>query len=359
MNEGQGPVSWTQALFFMPIASQWPMEYRETLVKHRRPYSMNGSRLKIVIAMFLLLCTSWAFGAGTYTFKEVWGYLMQGEERLMTGKEPLTDLCLFSARINDMGRLDGPVNIPPLVRRPRRIHLVISAPFNKALMYFCLRQDVATRDGLIEDIVRVSQGFDGIQIDFESIRPEEGGAFLAFLGQLRRRLPAGVRLSVAVPARTQKVKDAYNYAAISALVDRVLVMAYDEHWRTGQPGPIASAGWCREVVDYAQKTIAPQKLVMGLPLYGRVWQDEDVARALKYPQTLALWEQVAKPTVKRGGDRTPFFTYQTTVQASVYFEDVQSLTEKLALYHGKGLNAVGFWRMGQGPAALWQRFNAQ
>ena len=295
-----------------------------------------------------------SFGAESYRFQEVWGYLMQGEERFLTGQEPLTDLCLFSARVNDIGRLDNPVPIPRLARRPNRIHLVISAPASKTLMYFCLRQDAATRDGLIEDIVRSSQGFDGVQIDFETIRPEEGGAYLAFLGLLRRQLPASIRLSVAVPARTQKTEDAYNYAAISALVDRVLVMAYDEHWRTGQPGPIASAGWCKEVVDYAQQTIAPDKLVMGLPLYGRVWQDETVARALKYPQTLDLWQQVSKPMVKRGPDKTPYFNYQTTVKASVYFEDVQSLTEKLALYQSKGVQGIGFWRIGQGPAAIWE-----
>jgi len=293
---------------------------------------------------------------GALAFQEVWGYLMKGEERFLRGTEPITDIGYFSAQVNDTGRLDGTVPRPALPGRSGqscRVHLVVSAPANKALMYFCLAKDLDTRGALIRDIVQAARGYDGVQIDFEALRAEERSAYLSFLGQLKRSLPASMRLSVALPARTGRQDDAFSYAAIAALVDRVLVMAYDEHWRTGPSGPIASKAWCRQVCAFAQRHVPAEKLVMGLPLYGRLWQEDDVATALKYPETLALWEQRGRPLVKRPQDNTPCFSFQQTITAMVYFEDTKSLAEKLTLYQGAGVRSVGFWRIGQGPSALW------
>ncbi len=291
-----------------------------------------------------------------WRFAEVWGYLMAGEEEVFAGSEPVTDIAYFSARVNDSGRLQGdihPATLPKRLRQGRRIHLVVSAPANKALLHGCLRRDRTLRDRLLRDIVNQAQGFDGVQIDFESLYPQEGPAYLAFLRQLKRNLPGSI-LSVALPARTQKKQDAFNYAAISTVADRILVMAYDEHGRAGEPGPIASAGWCERVCNFARNEIPRSKLIMGLPLYGRLWAKGKPTRALKYPETLKLWERVSKPTVKRLSDQTPTFRYQTSVTNTVYFEDIKSLSEKLSLYQGSGVRHVGFWRMGQGPVGLWK-----
>lgn len=291
-----------------------------------------------------------------YAFKEVWAYLMKGEEKYVTGEEPITDLCYFSARLNDVGRLDTVIQPPKLPRAPgttRRTHLVISAPASKTLMYFCLNKDYATREGLISDILRLGAPFDGVQIDFEAMRPEERSFYISFLATLKRRLGSNKILSVALPARTGPKDDAFDYRAIAGAVDRVLVMAYDEHWRTGPPGPIASAAWCEKVTRFATEMISNQKLIMGLPLYGRVWQKDSKARALKYPETLKLWEAEGKPRVRRTVDQTPFFEFNDKVGMAVYWEDQKSLGTKLRLYQRSGLQGVGFWRMGQGPAALW------
>lgn len=316
---------------------------------------MVGYR-RLLIAVLLLAAGGPLEAQVRWRFTEVWGYLMAGEEAVFTGSEPVTDIAYFSARVNDRGRLQGDIHastLPKYLRQGRRIHLVVSAPANKALMHGCLRRDRTLRDSLIRDIVNQARGFDGVQIDFESMYPQEGPAYLAFLRQLKRKLPGSI-LSVALPARTQKKQDAFNYAAISTVADRVLIMAYDEHGRVGEPGPIASAGWCERVCSFARGEIPQSKLIMGLPLYGRVWAKGKPTRALKYPETLKLWQRVSKPAVKRLSDQTPTFHYQTSVTNTVYFEDIRSLSEKLSLYHGSGVRHVGFWRMGQGPVGLWK-----
>ena len=303
--------------------------------------------------LFLFMITGLCSGQ-TIAFTETWAYLMKGEERYISGNEPLTDIGYFSAKVNDTGRLGTTIPRPSLPGRLKhaRIHLVISAPANKALMYFCLYRDKQVRAELIADIVAYSIPFDGVQIDFEVMRPEERSAYLSFLSEIKRKLPENKVLSVAVPARTAVMKDAFPYASISAIVDRVVIMAYDEHYRAGPPGPVASIEWCRRVCQFAKTQIPMQKLIMGLPLYGRLWQRESVAKALKYADTLSLWK-LDKPPVKREPGKIPFFEIKRTINGVAYFEDIQSLTEKLSLYKKLGVTGAGFWRIGQGPTALW------
>jgi len=304
--------------------------------------------------LLLLIVLSAQCSGQMVAFNENWVYLMKGEETYITGIEPLTDIGYFSARVNDIGRLDTAIPRPSLPGRLRnaRIHLVISAPGSKTLMYFCLNRDKKVRSDLISDILKLSRSFDGVQIDFEVMRVEERSAYLSFLSEIKRKLPKTKILSVAVPARTRVMDDAFPYASLAKIADRVIIMAYDEHYRAGPPGPVASIGWCKRVCQFAKTKIPAHKLIMGLPLYGRLWQKEAVARALKYPDTLALW-QSEKPMVKRETGEIPYFEFKKTINAVVYFEDMKSLTEKLSLYQQQGITGVGFWRMGQGPSALW------
>ncbi|MDH7598994.1 MAG: glycosyl hydrolase family 18 protein [Sedimentisphaerales bacterium] len=310
----------------------------------------------ILCVASVLIAASRPCTAGGFVFRELWGYLYKGEEAAITGQEPITDLCYFSATVDETGRVRQAVQRPglgPMRAGRQRVHLVINAPSNRSLMYFCLAKDRQTRDALLEDIVSVSSPFDGVQIDFETVRPEDKQAFISFLTLLKIRLGADKTLSVAVPARTGPRADAYDYNEIGRIADKVLVMAYDEHWQGGEPGPICSLDWCRRVCDYATKQIPTERLIIGLPLYGRAWQVVQYSRALRFHQTIELLDRLGK-SASRDNDKTPYFEYLEPVRVKVYFEDTQSLSAKLQACSEIGVRAVGFWRLGQGPVDLWQ-----
>ncbi|HSV43173.1 MAG TPA: glycosyl hydrolase family 18 protein, partial [Candidatus Bathyarchaeia archaeon] len=158
--------------------------------------------------------------------------------------------------------------------------------------------------------------------------------------------------SVAVPARWWTKENPFDYTEIAQLADRVIVMAYDEHWRTGPAGPIASLPWCTKVLNFAKTYIPKEKLVMGLPLYGRAWQVDAVPEALKYFQTTALCKK-NQCVVKMTEAGTPYFEFNGTFTIAVHFEDMQSLTEKVKTYHTNDIAALSFWRIGQEPAEFW------
>jgi len=288
-------------------------------------------------------------------FQEIWAYLMQGEEKELSGTEPITDLCYFGASLGRDGRIADVITRPSIVlkdgNRPR-IHLVVAELSNAALMHFSLDPKYGVRPQLVDDIVRVSDPFDGVQIDFESVARDDAAFFFDFLRDLRDALPAGKELSIAVPARTQRFTDAYDYIRIAPFVDRMVVMAYDEHWSTSAPGPVASLPWCARVTDYVQGVVDNGKIVMGLPLYGRAWQDKRLARALRFRNVQDLVAETGS-TPSYASELGAWFEYSESVQVKVFYDDARTLREKLDLYRGRGVIAVAFWRIGQGPPELW------
>jgi spore germination protein len=288
-------------------------------------------------------------------FKEIWAYLMRGEEKELTGVEPITELCYFGASLTKEGRITEVVARPVVTSQnglQPKIHLVIAELSNFSLMHFSLDPEYGVRPLLMEDICRTAESFDGIQIDFESVSRDDAEYFFDFLRELKARLPVGKILSVAVPARTELVPDAYDYSRIAPIVDRIVIMAYDEHWSTSSPGPVASLPWCSRVVDYATSTIENGKIVMGLPLYGRAWQDKKLARALRFKSVQEIVAE-KKSKTSYASELGAYFEYSENVVVKVFYDDARSIMEKLQLYKARNINSVSFWRIGQGPPELW------
>src|SRR5271157_3181299 len=133
-------------------------------------------------------------GYQRFFFHEVWGYLMKGEEKEISGHEPFTDILYFGVTVNAEGRIVGSSKRPDLNykgARPR-IHLVVFKLSDPILLHLCLLKDQPVRNNLLDGIAASSLEFDGIQVDFEMLRPEDGPAFLDLLTDLRLKIPGKV-----------------------------------------------------------------------------------------------------------------------------------------------------------------------
>jgi len=321
--------------------------------------------MKFRYILFILLCSfllifnvSWGVVSeeadSQISFREVWGYLMRGEEKLFIKEAPITDIFYFSASVNAKGRINTSVNPPfsPVFSGgKKRIHLVISDLDHPARMHLALNKKYGVRYHLLKDLVEVSKKFDGIQIDFEAVENRDGRVFIAFLRDLKKALPSGKILSVAVPAKRMYVDDPYDYPAISRIADRVLVMAYDQHWSESKPGPVASLTWSRQIADYASKTISKKKLIMGIPLYGREWGDQGYSRSLRWTQVNKLMERddaVIEYSLEEGFK----VMYDVDMKSTLYFDDIKATRQKLTMYSDY-TRGVGFWRLGMENESLW------
>ena len=321
-----------------------------------------------VISILLFSCTAFSaysesnerINDNNIGFREVWGYMMRGEENLFTGSEPVTDVFYFSCSLDYKGRLNTSVQRPVLPDTrgiKRKIHIVITELSNPALVHFALDPAFNVRDNLVNDIIRVSEKFDGVQIDFESVAADDSENFYTFLRLIRDKMNADKIFSIALPARRKYVRDAYDYPIISSIVDRVFIMTYDEHWSTSKPGPVASYSWCNEVAIYAVNNIPRGKVVLGLPFYGRSWQDKTFSRSIK---TANLDDHLSKQGIVHeilGKDGNKI-SYRETVDVTVFCDDKNSIYEKLVLFRQYS-DSVGFWRLGFEKSDLWYMISIQ
>lgn len=297
--------------------------------------------------------------ADSLEFNEVWAYLMRGEEDRMKGNEPITDLCYFSAKVSGKGHITGEY-VPPSIKFSNKIrhHIVIAVLDNYALMHFVLNPDLPVRKNFINDICRVATKFDGVQIDFESVASTDAAWYFSFLNELRAALDKNKILSVALPPRKTRIADAYDYPSIAAIVDRVIIMAYDQHWSGSTPGPVAGLSWCKEVAEYAKSFIPKEKLIMGLPLYGRAWQNKNFNKSVHYKHV----EEIIKTSNVQphyDPENGSYFEYEETVKVRVYYIDERSIYDRLKLYSSMSVDNVAFWRIGQGPSGMWQGISAK
>jgi len=286
------------------------------------------------------------------TFKEIWGYVVTGQEAALTPGLPLTDVCYFGAEVDVYGKLTAIPKRQNLSSFPGRVHLTVTCG-SQALTYFTLLPGSPHRTALLADLIAAAAVYDGLNIDFENIPPRSGEAFLSFLRELRSGLPKNKIFSIALYGRTRQLaNDVYDYEKIKPLVDKIFVMAYDEHWSGSKPGPVSTLRWCRSVADYSMRVIGADKLVMGIPLYGRAWEEQNHSRALIYPTTEKLIETHHVKDIKYENG-IPTFDYKPNVSVKVYYEDEYSASARMELYKSMNIKAIGFWRIGQETPKVW------
>lgn len=285
------------------------------------------------------------------SFGEIWGYLVAGREQALNLRYPVSDIAYFGAEVDSYGALTGVPNFRNIQAfRGRKHFVVICNSFS--LTHFVLKEGSPEREALIRDLLEAAKPYDGLQIDFENIPARDGEAFLSFLRDLRAGLENKI-FSVALRARVRTLAgDVYDYAKIKPLVDRILVMAYDEHWSTSEPGPIASMDWCRRIARYSLDTIGAEKLVMGLPFYGRSWGDVTTNSAHVHSGVERIIREQNVTEIDRENS-IPTFTYEIPVTVTTYFEDAYSLSSRLDMYQKMGVASVGFWRLGQETPDFW------
>jgi spore germination protein YaaH len=286
-------------------------------------------------------------------FGEIWGYVMAGREAALANNLPLSDIGYFAAEVDSYGKLtDIPKRRNLNLKFTGRVHLVVVCN-SRSLTHFVLDPGNRYRRELIADLITAAKDFDGLQIDFENIPARDTDTFFSFLKDLRQGLPSDKMFTIALPARTKKITDdQYDYEKIKSHVDRILVMAYDEHWSGSKPGSVASIQWCKKVAEYSLKVIGKEKLIMGLPFYGRAWGDYSPSRALIYTTTEKIIDDEKVKEIRRENG-IPVFEYSKNVSIIVYYEDTYSLSARMEMYRSMGVSSIGFWRLGQETSEVW------
>lgn len=226
-----------------------------------------------------------------------------------------------------------------------------------------LLSNQSRRQLLIRNLVEVVKrdGYDGVNIDFEFIAAADAAYFTNFLQELKKALGGNKTLSVAVFARTgqENWQNGYQYDKIGAVADRVVVMAYDYHYKTSAPGAVAPLWWVEQVTDYMVKQIPREKILLGMPTYGYDWPEGENATTVTASKLSGLISKYGGSVHFDYSNMSPCFSYydESGRFHQVWLENQQSLDEKWNVAVEHGLGGISFWRIGNGFSDLYAVLN--
>jgi spore germination protein YaaH len=213
--------------------------------------------------------------------------------------------------------------------------------------------------------ILVEYQFDGVNFDLEKAAPTDRSLFTKLIRDWSARFQqANLIVTIDVPAKTSNDpldiwRGSFDYKAIGQAVDEVIIMTYEEHWAVSEPGSVASIPWVTRVLNYAIANIPPQKIYMGIPMYGYDWPEKGAGRVIGYQRAIELARRHGAPLQWDATQHSTYFRYETMgVRHTVYFEDPRSLKDKLDLALQKGIRGVALWEMNLSYPSFWEVLHA-
>jgi len=236
--------------------------------------------------------------------------------------------------------------------------------FDQNVSTYDLLVSSASRAVLIDTMMEEASkyGFDGWNIDFETLESKTGPHYIQFIKELSVRCrQEGVVLSVDnyVPA---SYNEFYDLEAQGKVVDYVIIMAYDEHYSGSETaGSVASLGFLKRAVNGTLKKMPKERIVMAIPFYTRLWTEQETDGVVKLSSE-ALTMNGAKDVLSRNKvtaqyDEASGQNYaeykKNGVTYKIWMEDMDSLHERLKVIAGADVAGVAAWRLGFETEQVW------
>lgn len=134
----------------------------------------------------------------------------------------------------------------------------------------------------------VKNQYDGLDLDFESLKAEDRDRYSSFVAQLAKELHSKKKkLSVTVHPKFEEPgtwdgTKSQDWVALGKSADVVKIMCYDYSWSTSPAGPIAPTEWVTNLAKYALKVLPKEKIDIGVAWYGYQWKKDGPADSLVF-----------------------------------------------------------------------------
>jgi spore germination protein YaaH len=191
----------------------------------------------------------------------------------------------------------------------------------------------------------------GLVIDLESLPSATQPDLLMFLAAVRERCRHhGWTLAVTAPVNNPE----WDLRRLGQVADRVILMAYDEHWQSGEPGPIASEPWFVSAVEQALTQLRPSRTVVAIASYAYDWPATGPATILSIEGAKALASaNDAKSTRDPASGSTHFSYVAGGVAHSVWMSNASVVRRQLAMVGSWKAAGAALWRLGTEDPAIW------
>ncbi|MDP4170990.1 MAG: DUF2062 domain-containing protein [Bacillota bacterium] len=198
-------------------------------------------------------------------------------------------------------------------------------------------------------------GFAGINIDFEAINQQDQPKLTQFMSNLATQFHhQGLMVTEDVPPGNPE----FDYASLSKVVDRMVVMLYDEHSSVSEPGPIASTDWVKKNLE--NLNIPSEKLIVSLGNYGYDWTNHSKAAAdpVTFGDIMDMTFGTKMNVQWNSGTGNPYLRYQDGEdQHIVWFLDAATFYNQMQAAIENGSKGLAIWRLGAEDPSIWKIIN--
>ncbi len=287
-------------------------------------------------------------------------------------------------QIDENGLVTGePQPVVLKVAKESRITILpLFALFNPEKIHKLLGDEKA-QDEMNQAFVRECKenGYDGINYDLEDVMWTDRDALSAMVKKTaevlhKEHLLVTIDVVPGAPGHAGETdfgkwifsewRGAYDLKILGEAVDVLCLMTYDQstHWTT--PGPVGGWVWTKKNLDYALQTVPPEKLSLGVAIYGYRWYtgDPGVNKKEKTPNITA--DYISQPTAVYlrdtygareqwdEADHTPwFFFYRDDMREWIFYTNQRAFMDRYHLAGDDHLEGICSWVLGEEDPAIW------
>jgi peptidoglycan-N-acetylglucosamine deacetylase len=216
----------------------------------------------------------------------------------------------------------------------------------------------------LDKFLYANPGYRGICLDFEMVPDEDEKLYAQWIAELHNDLRVK---NLRVYVNVQAGADDATLKHMAQASDGVILMNYDEHEETSDPGPVASEPWFEANLQRLLKLVPREKIICGIGNYGFDWA-VTMPQKGKKPRVVDVddlsvqdaWQraQDAGADVHLEGDElNPHFAYDDEdahLRHQVWFLDGVTVLNELRFGRQMGLKTFALWRLGEEDPSLWQ-----
>lgn len=215
--------------------------------------------------------------------------------------------------------------------------------------------DYEKRETMIENLMDLVEEYnlDGVNVDFENMNESDKDVYSRFLIELAPRLKKiGKTLSVDVTASdgSETWSLCFDRNTIANVADYIVFMAYDQYGTSSnKAGTTAGYNWVEANVKkfLGQEDVDPEKIILGIPLYMRLWEEEEDGTAKPEVVNMRnMFDVLPENQVATWDEELKQYYVEYEEDGKKYkmwIENEKSVGEKINLANQYNLAGIAFW----------------
>lgn len=220
--------------------------------------------------------------------------------------------------------------------------------------------------GIIKD-----KGYYGLNVSFQYINLSNIDLYNKLSAQLSSRiLSEQIHIFVTINPRisgdTEEVRfERVDYSILTEYSDNTIFMTYYWPINVNPPTPIISIYNLNIFLDYINRFLPPEKIVIGIPIIGYDWELPYIAgfssiHSLTVESAIDLARASNAVIQFDEQSQTPYFEYtQNNVKHVVWFIDANTINAVLELVDKNNYYGIGVWNLQDYNPQLWLAINCQ